>query len=68
MSSRRHKRRRMCEGKVRHASSRGALLARRLMDCKGLSVYHCLACGGWHIGRTPAYAAGKGFIARRDSR
>lgn len=68
MSSRRHKRRRQCVGKKRYPTSWDAIHAKQGMGCKGMSVYRCLNCRSWHIGRTPNYAVDRGFIAARDWR
>lgn len=50
MASKRNKRRRSCDGKVRHASSFCARIALRKMHEPGMQVYQCQFCGGYHIG------------------
>lgn len=56
MSSKRKKRRRSCESKIRHKDENAAYAALR-NTVKGdvfyvhLSAYRCKFCGGWHIGR-----------------
>lgn len=49
MSSKRHQRRKACEGKRRFADR---LEAQRVKHRAGLALdaYHCHFCGGWHLG------------------
>lgn len=39
-----------CSGKVRHANRVSAIITMKRMRNKGLSVYRCPYCGGWHVG------------------
>lgn len=54
MASKRHERRRGCEGKVRHPSAEVANRERKRLNRVAysgvLNVYHCRFCKGWHIG------------------
>lgn len=53
MSSKRHQRRKACDGKVRHATREGAAIAVRRTgegQREGLGFYQCRHCRGWHIG------------------
>ena len=43
-------RRNGCNGKVRHKSQIGAIIAMKRKKNKGLHTYGCDVCGGWHIG------------------
>lgn len=58
MASKRHLRRRSCEGKVRHASAAAAQLAagklRKTHDGGAWAAYRCQFCGAWHVGRQSA--------------
>jgi hypothetical protein len=59
MSSRRAIRRQMCGNKVRFASLKEALAARRNMAVNGanvtrLNAYRCRYCGFFHLGHIPA--------------
>lgn len=66
MSSKRHQRRRACEGKRRHpdadaanrAANRAAYGTARYnaatrMAPGEMHAYHCQHCGGWHVGHVP---------------
>lgn len=55
MASKRHIRRKVCGGKVRHTSSNAAYAAinalRRNCRVNGrMNAYRCRFCKGWHIG------------------
>lgn len=56
MSSKRHLRRKACEGKVRHESSAAAMRHIRSLRRQGdlytgpLNAYRCEFCRGYHIG------------------
>ncbi len=58
MASKRHQRRRACEGKVAHATKDAALLAAAKLRKNHLggswSVYRCEWCGRFHVGRQNA--------------
>jgi hypothetical protein len=53
MSSKRHIRRKSCEGKVRYATVEEA--RKRLRG--GMNAYRCKFCGGYHIGHRPGTTA-----------
>lgn len=71
MASKRAQRRKQCESKRRHdtedsawAAVRGTIrLAAFRENGKGLGVYHCRRCGGWHVGHRPGSLS---RIARRS--
>lgn len=44
------KRRNGCTGKVRHPTKEGAIIAAKRMRNRGLDIYRCGRCGGWHCG------------------
>lgn len=44
------RRRNGCTGKVRHATQLGAIIALKRVKNKGLHLYRCPHCGGWHLG------------------
>lgn len=55
MTSKRHVRRRQCEGKARHPDSVTAIreatrLRKRNADGWYLNVYKCQFCAGYHVG------------------
>lgn len=53
MASKRHLRRKACEGKKRYARPSGANTHKRklgLKDAEVMAVYKCQFCGGWHVG------------------
>lgn len=56
VSSKRHVRRKQCEGKVRHATVTKALDHIRSLRFGGksysgsMNAYHCEFCGGYHVG------------------
>jgi hypothetical protein len=54
MSSKRHLRRRQCEGKKRHASYQHAMIhlckLKQTFGDGGQIPYRCQFCGGWHVG------------------
>lgn len=57
MSSKRNKRRRTCTTKYRHASSKAAGYAIRLLHESGrakgpMNIYKCKFCNGYHIGKS----------------
>lgn len=56
MSSKRRLRRKMCEGKVRHATRDVAMGAVRKLARRDIYTvpYLCRFCGGWHIGHPSA--------------
>lgn len=58
MSSKRHLRRRSCEGKVAYESqveaARQAGLVRRAHQGGSWAAYRCDFCGKWHVGRPSA--------------
>ncbi len=71
MASKRHQRRRACEGKKRHRSPHAALLAVRgtlrqiderytivSASDRNLHAYHCPHCGFWHVGHPAGSTAG----------
>jgi hypothetical protein len=58
MASKRARRRKSCDGKVRHASYHDATIAAR--NAKGdyrayLVPYHCAYCRQFHIGHPPEF-------------
>ena len=59
MASKRHKRRRGCEGKQRHTDRATALQHLRHLARAGhawmLNIYHCRFCKGWHVGHAPYF-------------
>ena len=61
MASKRHQRRKACEGKVRFESRLAAERKRRFVyadhDDKALNVYKCSFCGGWHLGHSRHHPA-----------
>ena len=57
MSSKRRLRRKVCEGKIRHASADAASIERRkllkrTLDTSRIDVYPCPFCNGYHIGHS----------------
>ncbi len=61
MTSKRHQRRKQCDGKVGHASPGAAWahvqsLAR--IGQHGVLPYPCCACGKWHVGHRPKKLTG----------
>jgi hypothetical protein len=48
MASKRHLRRRQCENKIAHPTSRKAAAVAHTV---GSSIYLCPFCGAWHVGR-----------------
>jgi len=53
MSSKRHQRRKACEGKRRYETSAQAGYAAHLLrekDGAWMQAYHCQFCGGYHVG------------------
>lgn len=53
MSSKRAKRRKACDGKQRHPdpfTANNHLFSLMMNGEKGLSIYHCHFCKGWHVG------------------
>lgn len=58
MASKRHKRRRGCEGKRRYVTIGAAITelnrARQREPGIRLNVYRCTACGMFHLGHQPA--------------
>lgn len=58
MASKRHQRRRSCEGKVAHATMQDAGIAAAKLRKSFLggtwSAYHCQWCGKYHVGRQNA--------------
>jgi hypothetical protein len=57
MSSKRHIRRKQCQGKVAYPTLESAQIAARISSRKfntGLSPYKCHFCRGFHIGHLPA--------------
>ena len=53
MSSKRHLRRKSCEGKIRHADKGGAVQQINSLwrlSHEHMRPYHCRFCGGWHVG------------------
>jgi len=69
MSSKRHLRRRSCQGKIRHASQFAALLHIRSFGARldrEVEPYACHFCHGWHIGHITRFDhAGAGHRGRR---
>lgn len=63
MSSKRHQRRKSCDGKVRYPSQEEAHTAMYSLKHDDhingrhefMSIYPCKFCGGWHIGHTRRY-------------
>lgn len=58
MASKRHLRRKQCEGKARHTTAAGAFIAIRKLHQKHghrgqMGVYRCPHCGKYHIGHQP---------------
>jgi len=59
MSSKRHIRKKSCDGKRRH-DSRSEAIDHKMQMVKGggsvgeLWVYQCQFCGKWHVGHPPA--------------
>lgn len=70
MSSKRHQRRRACEGKVFYAVQAEAVAAagalRRSRDGGTWKAYRCKFCGGWHVGR-PTARERQAMRARREA-
>jgi hypothetical protein len=64
VASKRHKRRRGCEGKVRHTERADALQhlrqLRRIDHAWHLNIYRCRFCKGWHVGHAPYFGPPKG--------
>lgn len=56
VSSKRRIRRKMCEGKKRHASREAAMVAVSRLAKKGAytTPYLCRFCHGWHVGHPSA--------------
>lgn len=68
MSSKRHVRRKQCDGKIRHASAQDAGYHRHLLNVKDpapMSVYRCKFCGAFHVGRMSARRL-QGMRARKE--
>lgn len=58
MSSKRRQRRKACDGKVRHACREHACAALRKsvkLGYKGVEIYRCKFCRGWHLGHPRGY-------------
>lgn len=58
MASKRHQRRKQCEGKRRHATADNALVEIRMIHkrhghCGQIGVYRCSFCGSYHVGHMP---------------
>lgn len=51
MASKRHVRRKACEGKIRHPTLEQA----EAMARNGTSPYRCSFCGGFHCGHIPGF-------------
>jgi hypothetical protein len=54
MASKRNKRRRSCESKVRYEKREEAVVTRRFLNAKSFDHYEeypCHFCSGWHVGR-----------------
>ena len=70
MASKRHQRRRGCEGKVAHATQgeawRAAALLRKSFNGGTWAVYRCPWCGRFHVGR-PTARQRQAIRARRDA-
>lgn len=57
MASRRHMRRRACEGKQRHVDQAGAvahMISLKRIGDSNLNSYKCPHCKGWHVGHRMA--------------
>lgn len=72
MSSKRHLRRKGCEGKQRHASEYAALAAikrapRYRFNATHLAAYACRFCGGWHTGHAAKLRGVPGMNARHGT-
>jgi hypothetical protein len=51
MASKRRIRRNMCDGKKRHRSEQGAIIAiKKTASRHPMRPYRCRFCGCWHIG------------------
>lgn len=50
MASLRNKRRKQCDGKVRHESQRFAIVSLLKSKREDMHPYKCQFCGGWHVG------------------
>jgi len=61
VSSKRHMRRKACDGKRRHANHAEAVAHIASLYRSGrktggeMGAYHCHFCKGWHVGHTPAH-------------
>jgi len=58
MSSKRNVRRKSCEGKVRHKTQEGAIIAARILwklKSEYTRAYHCRLCRGFHTGHPPRW-------------
>lgn len=56
MASKRHERRKACDGKKRYESRDHALADAMNLQNKEhwhMRAYHCQFCGGWHVGHMP---------------
>lgn len=69
MSSKRHMRRRSCEGKRRHANRGAAIAQIRSIGARlygDVEPYLCQFCHGWHVGHITRFDhAGAGHRGRR---
>lgn len=69
MSSKRHLRRRSCEGKIRHPDRSSALQHIRAFGVRrdrDVEPYWCQFCNGWHVGHVTQFDhAGLGHRGRR---
>lgn len=52
MASKRAKRRKSCEKKIRHETKEAAN-AQRFLATHYVAAYPCSFCGGWHVGHPP---------------
>ena len=70
MASKRHQRRRGCEGKVAHATQgeawQAARLLRKSQSGGTWAAYKCPFCGRFHVGR-PTARQRQAIRARRDA-
>lgn len=65
MSSKRHLRRRSCEGKIAFQTEAAAWARVRRDQLRGLHPYRCAFAGHWHLGHSPRVTKEQ-VLARRQ--
>lgn len=68
MASKRHQRRKGCEGKVRHATRAEAEAERQRLKDHRIEIYACSFCGAFHLGHGGRRYQRTNMKARRQGR